>query len=377
MNNVELLAFSILRIAVLVHMPLVNITIGTGWISAMARFLGWRRGDADLELMSRRVFKILIIHELFSGVWGTIITIILAGFFPALMAIATDVLFYPILIALASIFIRIPTIALFWYTWGKIRPAIHSALGFVMALSGFGVPFGFRYIFAETSFPHAIGLALEGLSEQARTAVFLNPVYFPLVIHTWMIAMSVGGFIVASFFAIKKNVNSKFAWIGLWHGLLFLAAQAVTGPWYMSILADKAPLIYNNMLGLGGATFNVLPLMAAVVAILVFLAGLSAPVWSRLKKGMGDVPRYTLALGPLAVATVIIWEFLNDAGKYPYMVLMGGDGLGPAAFMNVYLDIPITIVYAILGSLILFIGLFMTAAYYGLNKRFLKDMPEV
>ncbi len=98
MENFELLAFSVLGIVVLVHVILVNITLGTGWICAMARFLGWRRKSADFEIMSRRVLKILIVCELFSGVWGTIITVVLAGFFPTLMAIATDIIFYPILL---------------------------------------------------------------------------------------------------------------------------------------------------------------------------------------------------------------------------------------------------------------------------------------
>ena len=115
-ENSEFLAFTILGIAVIVHVIIVNITLGTGWISAMARYLAWSRNRPELEVMSRKVFKILIIHELFSGVWGTIITVILAGLFPTLMATATDIIFLPILIALSSILIRIPSIALFSYS---------------------------------------------------------------------------------------------------------------------------------------------------------------------------------------------------------------------------------------------------------------------
>lgn len=376
MNNTELLGFSILGIAVIVHVIIVNITIGSGWISAMARFLAWVEKEPSLEIMSRRVFKILIIHELFSGVWGTIITVILAGFFPTLMAIATDIIFYPILIALSSIFIRIPTIALFWYTWGKVKPSTHSFLGFAMALSGFGVPLGFRYIFAQITYPNAIEIALQGFRDLARVAVFFNPLYPPLVMHTWFGAMSIGGFIVASFFAIKGNVNAKFAWIGLWHGVLFLAVQGVMGPWYLSVLGDKAPLLYANILGAAESTFNLVPLFGGKIVVIAILAVVSANVWTKIRRGWGEVPRYTLALGPLAVTVAMTGEFMNDAGRYPFMVLTGRTGIRPAEFMNVYLDIPIYAVYAVVGTLLAFIAVFMATAYYALNRRFLSDLPE-
>jgi len=376
LSNTELLGFSILGISVIVHIIIVNITIGTGWISAMARFLAWLKGDPSLEIMSRRVFKILIIHELFSGVWGTIITVILAGFFPTLTAIATDIIFYPILIALAAIFIRIPSIALFWYTWGKVKPAAHAVLGFVMALSGFGVPLGFRYIFAQTTFPDAVVLATQGFRDLSRMAVFFNPVYYPLILHTWFGAMSIGGFMVASFFAIKGNINSKFAWVGLWHGVLFLLFQGFIGPWYLLTLSLKAPLLFDNIIGAAGSTLNLLPLFATKIFIVAVLAILAASVWKVVKRGSGVVPRYALALGPVAVLVAMVGEFVNDGGRYPFMVLAGQSGIRVSEFMNVYLEIPFTAVLVIVGTLVVFIGIFMATAYYALNRRFLADLPE-
>jgi len=376
MNDAELLGFSILGISVIVHVIIVNITIGSGWISAMARFLAWVRHAPSLEIMSRRVFKILIIHELFSGVWGTIITVILAGFFPTLMAISTDLIFYPILIALSSILIRIPSIAVFWYSWGKVRAGIHSAFGFIMALSGFGVPLGFRYIFAQITYPNALEMALQGLSDMARTAVFFNPVYFPLISHTWMGAMSIGGFMVASFFTIKGNESARFAWIGLWHGVLFLAIQGIMGPWYLVTLAAYAPILYSNVSGAATATFSLAPLLAAKLTLIAILVLLSVNVWKKIKRGRGVIPRYALIVGPLAVGVAMMGEFLNDAGRYPFMVLNGLMGMEPAVFMNTYLELPRYTIFVVVAILLVFIGLFMATAYYALNRSFLADIPE-
>jgi len=342
----------------------------------MARFLGWRRRDVELEVMSRRVFKILIICELFSGVWGTVITVVLAGFFPTLTAIATDIIFYPILIALSSIFVRVPAIALFWYTWGKVRSSIHVILGFVMAISGFGIPFGFRYIFAQITYPNAIELALQGFGDLARVAVFFNPVYLPLIMHTWFGAMSIGGFIVASFFAIRGNVNAKFAWIGLWHGVGFLVLQAFIGLSYFLTLSEKAPILFANLIGAVDSTFNILPIFATKMIIIIGLALVSAKVWLQLKHGTGEVPRYALALAPMAVGVAVIGEFLNDGGRYPFILLEGQTGIRAAQLMNVYLEIPLSTVYLVLGILVAFIAVFMATAYYALNRGYLADLPD-
>ena len=72
----------------------------------------------------------------------------------------------------------------------------------------------------------------------------------------------------------------------------------------------------------------------------------------------------------------MIGEFMNDGGRYPFMVLMGQTGISPEAFMNLYLQVPTGIAYAIVGTLLAFVALFMATAYYALNRRFLSDLPD-
>jgi len=238
------------------------------------------------------------------------------------------------------------------------------------------VPFGFRYIFAEITYPYALAMAMQGMVNAARTAVFFNPLYPWLLLHTWFGALSIGGFIVASFFAIKGNVNSKYAWIGLWHGVLFLCAQGLLGPSYLLNLGSKAPLLFSNILGLTGSTFDLLPLFTLKLSLVTFLVVNSIKVWKSIDRGNGFVPRYTLALGPAAIMVAMIGEFMNDAGRYPYLVILGNSGLSPAEFMNVYVQVPWFTVLAVVGVLLAFVGVFMVTAYYALNKRFLSDLPE-
>jgi cytochrome d ubiquinol oxidase subunit I len=55
---------------------------------------------------------------------------------------------------------------------------------------------------------------------------------------------------------------------------------------------------------------------------------------------------------------------------------MGSTGIGPEAFMNLYFEVPTSLVYALVGTLLAFVALFMAAAYYALNRRFLSDLPD-
>lgn len=152
--------------------------------------------------------------------------------------------------------------------------------------------------------------------------------------------------------------------------------QGVAGPTYLWTLSSKAPLLYDNILGVAGAALNVAPLLGVKLTLIATLVAISLLTWSSVKNGTGAVPRYSLLLGPIAISVALIGEFLNDGARYPYMVLLGNSGLKPAEFMNVYLNLPISTVYAIVGTLLGFLVLFMATAYYALNKRFLTDLPE-
>jgi len=374
MTPAELMGYVGLGLSVSLHIMLVTITLGLGVITAAWRYLAYSRGDAWYESAARRAFRVMVVTELFSGVWGTIITVFLAGFFPGLTALATNVIFLPIAIAIASIMIRIPSIGIFWYTWGKVSDRTHVLIGFIMAIAGFGVPLGFRYIFAETVYPYAAGMALQGHVEQARLAVFSNPVYPYLMLHTVFAALSVGGFMVASLFAIRGQEDARAVKTGALLGLVFLVLQAAAGAAYLFIaLANYAPIIYDNVFGVllgASATINLSPVfllkMVVVLALLVF------GYLTFVNSGKGAVPSYAKYLAPLALLAVVLGEVMNDGGKYPYMVALGKEGLPTSVFFNAYMPIPMGAVYVILAFFITAIVIFTVAFYYAIFKKFVE-----
>ncbi len=363
--NAVILGFFGLGLAVLIHVSLVSVTLGVGLIAAIYRYLGYSREDSYYESFARRAFRIMVIFELFSGVWGTIITVFLAGMFPNLLALATNVLFVPILIALISIMVRIPSIAAFWYTWDRISPQKHSLLGFVMALSGFGVPFGFRTIFAEINHPHAVG---EFLTSGLATTflAFANPVFWMLYAHTALAAISVGGFVLLSLMCHEEDrKGAEVAWK---FGYYFLLLQIVAGVAYWLTLSSYSPYIYSSVTT--GACLPAFALKVLLVLVLLVL-GFRA----RQKIAAGEIPRYAQGIGFVAIAIAFIGELMNSGARYPYMVVTGNQGVPIEAFFNYYLEIPAALVYVILGFLFLSIAIFLAALFYGLLREYLES-PE-
>ena len=358
-------AFLILGVSVLIHVTLVSVTLGVGVIAALYRFLNYRTGNEYYNFFARKSFKIMIMFELTAGVWGTIITVFLAGLFPNLLALATNVLFIPIIIAVIGIMIRIPSIALFWYSWNKISPKLHTSLGFVMALSGFVVPFGFRTIFAEITSPHAIGIYLNsGLT--LPFSAFANPIFWILYLHTAIAAVSVGGFVVMSLMAHEKDL--KGAMIGWKFGYYPILAQLVLGTIYWVAMESHSRYIFNSI------TFeNYLPISVFKVALIVVLifGGISAYI----SMVNGVISKYVKYLGFLPLLIAAIGELLNNGSRYPYMVVIDGKGLHVDAFLNHYIEMPIVVIYIILGFLLISLLIFTLALFYGIVKRYL-EFPE-
>lgn len=350
--------FYVLGIALIIHIIFVSITLGVGVITAIYRYFGIR--ESFYEDFAKRAFRIMVISELFSGVWGTIMTVILAGMFPNLLALATNVLFAPILIALISIMIRIPSIAIFWYTWGRISAKIHSAIGFVMAVSGFGIPFGFRVIFAEINYPTAIASYLSSGYADILQA-FSSPVYWLLFSHSVFAGISVGGFFLASIMAYDGD-NRGYK-IGVKYGMAFLFLNFAAGTFYWLTLSQYSPLIYKNVtLGIYS------PLFAVKILLIFALIFISSSAYSNSESAI----RYGREVGILPLAILAIGEFLNGASRYPYMVVTGESGIPVSVFVNQYLEIPGYLIYSILAMLIAAVIVFLVSAFYALVKRHLE-----
>uniref|UniRef100_A0A7C3MBS4 Cytochrome oxidase subunit I n=1 Tax=Archaeoglobus fulgidus TaxID=2234 RepID=A0A7C3MBS4_ARCFL len=361
---IEAIGFYGMGLSLLVHVIFVSITIGVGLITAIYRWYGYKRNDRYYENFAKKGFRLMVISELFSGVWGTIITVFLAGLFPALMALATNVLFVPLLIALIGIMIRIPSIAIFWYTWNKVSPKIHSYIGFVMAASGFLIPFGFRAVFSEINYPVAIASYIStGIVSPFEA--FISPLFWVFYAHTVFSALSVGGFVIASLMSIEDDIRGVE--IGIKYGFAFLILNFLFGMFYWLFLGSFSPYIYNAVTVGTYAPLFVLKLLLIFLLFFIVVNANSAIL-------SGKVHQHTKYAAPVSLLIAVIGEFMNGGARYPYMVVLGGDGIEISSFFNYYIHIPEYLLLVLIAVLLAAIVVFLLAASYALIKRYL-DIP--
>ncbi|MGC8910024.1 MAG: cytochrome ubiquinol oxidase subunit I [Fervidicoccaceae archaeon] len=357
--SIESLSFVLLGLSVLIHILFVTADLGSGIIAALTRTLSYKEGSETWEIISKRLFRFMIITELFSGVWGTIITVFLAGFFGGLVALATNVLFVPIAISIASIMIRIPSIAASWYLWNRISPKKHVILMWVMAISGYGIPAGFRTIFAELNYPYAVESYLSGIPFSSFMP-FSNPVYWYLMMHTVLASISVGGYILATISSIEKD--TRITKYGIKIGLSFAILQSFAGMIYYISLRSYSMLLFDLI---NSSTLPIFAVKLILVGVLLYIS-LEGLIFNE-----GGVKTWIMA--PLSLLIVVFGEALNDGSRYPYLIISGNSGISMDSFFNYLMPIPVDAISVVMLFFIVGIATFSLAMYYGLVKRYVTE----
>jgi cytochrome d ubiquinol oxidase subunit I len=361
---VSWMAFLLLGITTLVHITFVNLVLGFSVMVPLTEYLSYRNKDEKLMEIARRTFRYLILTDLVAGVWGTWITVALAGLWPTLTYIATTVLFVPITIALVGILISIPSIAIYWYTWDKISRRVHLFVGCLMALGALLVPAGFRMIFAFTDDPVGLNEALKG----NLYAIFGNPIYPVWVVWSWFGALAMSALVAGGIYAWRPmgNVNGyalKETRYFLKLGIPFLAITAALGAYFFYSLQAASPYIYAAITGNTGARYNFLPLFLAYPLLVVVAGGTAFALFTLARKGRLNRP-LSIILVIAASLTVPIVEAVNDASRAPYIVIVGNEGLPANLFANTMIPISWMVAELAVAIAIVVMATFLSGIYF-------------
>jgi cytochrome d ubiquinol oxidase subunit I len=362
---VSWMGFLLLGIATLVHITFVNLVLGFSVIIPFTEYLSYRNNDQKLMGVAKRTFKYLILTDLVAGVWGTWITIVLAGLWPTLTYIATTVLFVPITIALVGILIAIPSIAIYWYTWDKISRRVHLFVGCLMAFGALLVPTGFRMIFAFVDDPVGLNEALKG----NLYVIFTNPIYPTLVVWSWFGSLTMSALVAAGIYAWMSNGSVsgeglKETSYFLKLGIPFLIITTTTGTYFFFLLQSASPYIFASITGNAAvAQFNFLPIFL-LYPILLMVAGVSAVGLFMLAR-QGKLSRpLSVVLVIASFLTVPIVEAVNDASRAPYMVITGDTGIPANAFANSMIPISWSIAELAVTIAVVVMATFLLGIYF-------------
>ena len=241
-----------------------------------------------------------------------------------------------------------------------------------MVLGGFMIPAGFRYIFAIIDKPVGI-LNLTPL-EADPVAALSNPVFPPLILHTWIGAVSIGFMAAATGLLYASKYDQKLldgaAKAGLIEGLLVIP-QALIGYWFWLVLESESRYLFNNIsasiLSTGGVQNDVSWSFILMIIVAVYLVIAGVIFYYRRSVILG----YSLA--PALILGLLAGEFAHDYGRIPYMVIVGDGGIEVELFVNKLMIVGIQDIVAGLVPILVILLTFIVFLYLYLVKGFLSE----
>ncbi|MEM0133868.1 MAG: cytochrome ubiquinol oxidase subunit I [Thermoplasmatales archaeon] len=340
------------------HIFFVTVVLGLSVIIPIFEIIGYVKKDEGFFKFARRLTSYLIRVDLFAGVLATWLTVFLAAYWPSLVYIATNVLFYPISLAVAGIMIAIVSTALYWYTWEEMKRRTHIVVGLFMAAGALLVPFGMNSILALMYYPYgvkvstALGLTFFGSNGLNPLA---NPIFLPLALFTWFVSIALASFIVLTFavFRSKNDFTDEFQKTlktSKLLSLIFSLLSVLTITWTILELRNNSQYVYLQMTNRGFVAISLS--IAAIVAVF--------SVVSLFKKG-------TLYGAPTgAAATYILlmfFEVASNTARYPYLIVTNSNGISANTLINPMFNIPSILPIAGIGLIVVAMATLMLTLY--------------
>jgi cytochrome bd-type quinol oxidase subunit 1 len=368
-------ALTLFAFTMFTHVLGASLVLGLSWLAFGFELIGRRRNEKVYVDSSRAVSKAIVLIYATIGSLGTAITVELFALWPGFMKTLGVLLWWPLAFVAAIILSNFFMIAVYWYSYDRIKTSLHLIVGFLMALTSSLIPLNFRTIIAFTNQPVGLkGNAVEPML--LYTNLSLPPIYA----HTVFASLSTAGFIVCAASALgiytkrgDADVNRNLHRQGVMAGVGFLVPQALAGAWYLWTLGGNVPRMFVAITGLFVQYSGVvdaqllLPHIFAAKLVLVgylFLAG----VWlmstgrQRLLSRLGITVSATV--GILAPAIILIGETMQEYSHLPYLVI---DDLKVADFLNT--GFPLSLVGIFVGGFGIFIAILFAILYVAYVKK--------
>ncbi len=309
------------------HIILVNLDIALSFFIPWMKFKGRKEGDEFLVERAKVLMKYYAATYAVAGVFGTAFTVVLLSFYPQFIGLAGHLTWVPFGLAIMMIVLRFFTIVSYWYLWGKISDSTHDLVGWLMALTGLLVPFGFRAVFAFLNVP--TGLKLEPKPMLDLVGALSNPTLWPLYLKSIFGAIAAGSLTLISAYAVRyslagSDVKEKYANLIRTFGkyaLISLILMMFFGPWYSVSLINSEYKFYNIFGPLVGKPAELNFSWLFIIKMLLVLAQFYVLYLIFTGKGLeGTGLDWTKAGGPIALLTVAVGEMLNMHSQIPYFV---------------------------------------------------------
>jgi cytochrome bd ubiquinol oxidase subunit I len=250
-----------------VHIPLVCFGVAFPALVLAVEWLGRRRGDPLLLALARRWSKAMIGLFAVGVVTGTILSFELGLLWPEFMATYGDVFGLAFALEGFSFFVEAIFIAIYVYGWDRLSPRAHMLSGIPVVLAGFSG--SLMVISVNGWMNHPSGFRLEdgrAVDVEPFDALFGNAYFWHEMVHMYLAAFLVAGFVTASVYAVSalRGRRDRYVRVALAVPLMVAAVtapvQVLVGDWAAREVAEHQPMKLAAFEGLGrtqaGAPFH-------------------------------------------------------------------------------------------------------------------------
>jgi cytochrome d ubiquinol oxidase subunit I len=185
-----------------VHIPLVCFGVAFPALVLFAEWLSLRTGDSVYRTLARRWSKVMLALFAVGVVTGTILSFELGMLWPNFMATFGGVFGLGFTLEGVSFFLEAIFISIYVYGWDRFSPRLHLLSGVPVAISG--VTGSFMVITVNAWMNHPGGFRLEnGRATDVHPwrALFANSYLPHEIVHMYLAAYIVAGFVTASAYA--------------------------------------------------------------------------------------------------------------------------------------------------------------------------------
>jgi len=259
--NAATIAVALIAWAFSIHIPIVYTVLGLAWLLPTLEYMGYRSKNENYINMARNIGSYLIVIYAIGGLFGTIITVFLAGLLPIFTNVA-GALFWPVwgVAIVFGIVIALPMLGFYYRTFNSLPPMRHVAVGYVTAAFMTVIPAMFRMVFAVINYPLGVQItksssSIIGFNLSVNLGQALgNPTYPPLLLATLAAALSLTAALIAAVYswreaAAPSQYYSSGRIIGAKLAIVFGALWVVFGAWYLYEVYLYSPTVAWSIFG--------------------------------------------------------------------------------------------------------------------------------
>ncbi len=230
------------------HMIFAALGIGMPLLMLLAEGLHLRTGQAHYRALARMWGKATALLFAIGAVSGTALSFELGLLWPRFMRVAGPVIGPAFALEGYAFFVEAIFVGLYLYGWERLSPRAHWLTGVPVAVSG--MISGVIVLAANAWMQHPVGFALvDGRPTDIHPgAVFTNPYYFTLALHSTLSCYIATGFAAAGVYAAGMLRGRSDAYhrsaVGISLGMATVAAvlQLASGDLSARNLAERQPM---------------------------------------------------------------------------------------------------------------------------------------